>query len=63
MFGVDAGTLEQKGQLLETILEHMEAMHEEVWNVATSQRISVIYIIHWFIKLLHLLYINNSIIW
>ena len=38
MFGVDAGTLEQKGQLLEAILEHMEAMHEEVWNVATSQR-------------------------
>ena len=23
---------------MEAILEHMEAMHEEVWNVATSQR-------------------------
>ena len=27
-----------KRQLLEAILEHMEAMHEEVWSVATSPR-------------------------
>ena len=37
-FGVDAGTLEQKGSCWKHFLEHMEAMHEEVCNVATFQR-------------------------
>ena len=39
MFGVDAGTLEHKRQLLEAFsLKHMEAMHEGVYHVATFQR-------------------------
>ena len=30
--------LARKGQLLEAILEQKEAVHEDVWNVATSPR-------------------------
>ena len=39
MFGVDAGTLEQKkGSCWKHFLEHMEAMHAGVCHVATFQR-------------------------
>ena len=33
--------LVQKGQLLEAILEQHEAVHQDGWHVATSQRCDV----------------------
>ena len=38
MFGLDAGTLEQKGQLLEAFLEQWGAKQEGGCHVATFQR-------------------------
>ena len=38
MFGFDAGTLEQKGQLLEAFFEQWGAKQESGCHVATSQR-------------------------
>ena len=38
MFGLDAGTLEQKGQLLEAFLEQWGAKQEGGYHVATLQR-------------------------
>ena len=41
MFGLDAGTLEQKGQLLEAFLEQWGAKQESGCHVATSRRHNV----------------------
>ena len=38
MFGLDAGTLEQKGQLLEAFLEQWGAKQKSGCHVATFQR-------------------------
>ena len=38
MIGAHAGAISEKRQLLEAVLEQQEAVHEDVWNVATFQR-------------------------
>ena len=47
MFGLDAGTLEQKGQLLEAFLEQWGAKQEGGCHVATSPRCDVLTSRHW----------------
>ena len=47
MFGLDAGTLEQKGQLLEAFLEQWGAKQGSGCHVATSPRRDVPTSRHW----------------